>query len=396
MLLVWAWMLWLSYALGTCTLLWVGHGCYCYRMLSEHEHYYGLGMDALVIVCSRNTSVTMVWAWMRDSMPRNTNVILVWAWSHYFWYAFGTRTFLWFGRGCAIVSMLSEPPMPLFIVCSVCSRNTKVILVWEWMHLLSYALGTRTLLWFGHGRTIFGMENERYCGLGMDALVIVCSRNTNVIMVWACMDALVIVCSRNTNVLMVWEWMHLLSYALGTRTLLWLGHGCAIVCSRNTNVIMVWEWMHLLSYALGTRTLSWFGHGRTIFGMLSEHERYSGLGMVALFIVGSVIFGRLSEHNIIMVWAWMRDSMLSEHERCHGVGMDALVIVCSQNTNVIMVWAWMLWHSRSRFLEKRDAWYTQYFGPPKHFECVVRATQATSGEVGQVCIFCASTLRRSQ
>ena len=37
-------------------------------MLSEHEHYYGLGVDALVIVCSRNTSVTRVWAWMRDSM----------------------------------------------------------------------------------------------------------------------------------------------------------------------------------------------------------------------------------------------------------------------------------------------------------------------------------------
>ena len=148
-------------------------------------------------------------------------------------------------------------------------------------------------------------EHERYHGLGMD-----------------------------TNVLMVWEWMHLLSYALGTRTLLWLGHGCAIVCSRNTNVIMVWE--------------------------------------------------------------WMRDSMLSEHERYYGVGMDALVIVCSQNTNVIMVWASMLWHSRSLFLEKHDAWYTQYFGPPKHFECVVRATQATSGEVGQVCIFCAFTLRRSQ
>ena len=97
-----------------------------------------------------------------------------------------------------------------------------------------------------------------------------------------------------------------------------------------------------------------------------------------------------------MVWAWMRDSMLSEHERYYGVGMDALVLVCSQNTNVIMLWAWMLWHLRSLFLEKRDAWYTQYFGPLKHFECVVRATQTTSGEVGQVCIFCAFTLRRSQ
>ena len=145
-------------------------------MLSEHERYYGLGMDALAIVCS---------------------------------------------------------------------RNANVIMVWEWMHLLSHALGTRTLLWFGHGRTIFGMLSEHYV-LGMVALFLVCFRNTNVIMVWA--------------------WLHYLSYALllyalGTRTLLWFGHGCAIVCSRNTNVIMVWAWMHLLSYALRTRTLLWFGHG---------------------------------------------------------------------------------------------------------------------------------------
>ena len=137
-------------------------------MLSEHERYCGLGMDALVIVCSRNTN---------------------------------------FGHGCTVI---------------VCSRNTNVIMVWEWMHLLSHALGTRTLLWFGHGCTSNRMlaEHERYYGLGMVALFIVCS---------------VIVC-------------------FGTRTLLWFGHGCAIVCSRNTNVIMVWAWMHLFSYALRTRT----------------------------------------------------------------------------------------------------------------------------------------------
>ena len=96
-----------------------------------------------------------------------------------------------------------------------------------------------------------------------------------------------------------------------------------IVCPRNTNVIVVWEWMHLLSYALGTRTLLWFGHGRAIYGMLSEHERYYGLGMVALFIVCSVSIC-FRNTNIIMVWAWMRDSMLSEHERYYRVGMDAL------------------------------------------------------------------------
>ena len=45
---------------GTRTLLWFGHGCSETRMLLEH----GLGMDALVIVCSWNTNVIMVWAWM--------------------------------------------------------------------------------------------------------------------------------------------------------------------------------------------------------------------------------------------------------------------------------------------------------------------------------------------
>ena len=117
---VWAWMLGLSYAHGTRTLLWFGHGCSGYRMLLEHERYYGLGMDAQVIVGSWNTNVIMVWAWMLG---------------------------------------------------------------------LSYALGTGTLLWFGHGCSGYRMllERERYYGLGMDARVIVCSWNTNVIMVWAWM-----------------------------------------------------------------------------------------------------------------------------------------------------------------------------------------------------------------
>ena len=35
-----------------------------FGMLSKHERYYALGMDALVMVCSRNTKVIMVWAWM--------------------------------------------------------------------------------------------------------------------------------------------------------------------------------------------------------------------------------------------------------------------------------------------------------------------------------------------
>ena len=44
-IMVWAWMLWLAYALGT-------------------ERNYDLGMDTLVGVCSWNTDGIMVWAWM--------------------------------------------------------------------------------------------------------------------------------------------------------------------------------------------------------------------------------------------------------------------------------------------------------------------------------------------
>ena len=61
--MVWAWMHWLAYALGTGTVLGFGHGCTASRMLLEHERNYGLGMDA-VLVCSWNTSGIMVWAWM--------------------------------------------------------------------------------------------------------------------------------------------------------------------------------------------------------------------------------------------------------------------------------------------------------------------------------------------
>ena len=50
-------------------------------------------------------------------------------------------------------------------------------------------------------------KHERYSGLGMDALVSACSRNTNVNYYGLGMDALVSACSGNTNVIMVWAWM---------------------------------------------------------------------------------------------------------------------------------------------------------------------------------------------
>ena len=77
------------YALGTRTESWFGHGCSAERMLSEHDRNYGLGMDALVTVCSSNTNGSMVWAWM--------------LWSAY---ALPTRTEVWFGHGCSGQRML--------------------------------------------------------------------------------------------------------------------------------------------------------------------------------------------------------------------------------------------------------------------------------------------------
>ena len=117
-IMVWAWVLWSPYALGTRTLSWFGHGRCCHRMLLEHERSYGLGMDALVTVCCRNTNGIEVWAWM--------------LWSPY---ALGTRTILLSGHGCS-------------------------------------------------GHLMFLAHELHYC-LGMDALVTVCSWHTNVIMVWA-------------------------------------------------------------------------------------------------------------------------------------------------------------------------------------------------------------------
>ena len=398
-IMVWACMVWQPYALGTRTLSCFGHGRIANHMLSEHERYHGLGMDALATVCSWNTNVITVWAWAHRQpyalgtrtlswfghacsgnrmlleheryhalgmgasptvCSRNTNVIMVWAWAHRQPYALGTRTLSWFGHACSGNRMLSEHEryhgLGMGASPTICSRNTNVITVWAWMLWQPYALGTRTLSWFGHGRIANRMllEHERYHGLGMHALATVCSRNTNVIMVWA--------------------WAHRQPYALGTRTLSRFGHGCsgnrmlleheryhglgmhalATVCSRNTNVIMLWAWAHRQPYALGTRTLSRFGHGCSGNRMLLEHERYHGLGMHALATVCS------RNTNVIMVWAWahrqpyalgtrtlscfghgrIANRMLSEHERYHALGMGASPTVCSRNTNVFMLWAW--------------------------------------------------------
>ena len=57
------------------------------------------------------------------------------------------------------------------------------------------------------------------------------------------------------------------------------------------------------TYALGTRTELWSGCGCSGYGMLLEHERYSGLGMDVLVNICSPL----------------------EQKRNYGLGMDALV-----------------------------------------------------------------------
>ena len=71
------------------------------------------------------------------------------------------------------------------------------------------ALGTRRELWFWHGcsgaPTQF--EYERYYGLGMDALLSVCSWNTKEGNDGFGMDALAVLRNSNTDAIMVWAWM---------------------------------------------------------------------------------------------------------------------------------------------------------------------------------------------
>ena len=128
--------------------------CSGHRMLLEHERNYGLSMGALVTVCSWNT-----------------------------------KTELWFGHGCSGHRMLLEHErnygLSMDALVTVCSWNTNGLMVLAWMLWSPYALGTRTELWFGHGCSGHRMllEHERNYGLSMDALVTVCSWNTNGIMV---------------------------------------------------------------------------------------------------------------------------------------------------------------------------------------------------------------------
>ena len=111
-------------------------------------------------------------------------------------------------NGCSGHRMLLEHgqnyALGMDALVTVCSWNTNGIMLWAWMLWSPYALGIRAELCFGHSMLL---EHGRNYALGMDALVTVCSWNTNGIMLWA--------------------WMLWSPYALGTRTEVCFGHGCS-------------------------------------------------------------------------------------------------------------------------------------------------------------------------
>ena len=83
------------------------------------------------------------------------------------------------------------------------------------------------------------LEHEGDYGLGMDAMVTVCSWNTNAIMVWAWMHWLPYALEHERNYGLGKDAMHWLPYAPGT-----IGHGCSPNRTHlHTNGIMVWAWM---------------------------------------------------------------------------------------------------------------------------------------------------------
>ena len=107
-------------------------------------------------------------------------------------YALGKRTRLWFGHECSGHRMLSEHERE-YGLGHGCSGHRMLL-----EHERDYGLGHgcsghRMLLeheldhGLGHGCSGHSMlwEHELDYGLGMDALVIVCSGNTNEIIVWA-------------------------------------------------------------------------------------------------------------------------------------------------------------------------------------------------------------------
>ena len=150
----------------------------------EHGRYSGLGMDALKIECTRTRP--LLWFWHGCSQARmhsNTNGSIAWP------------------RVLSSSSALQHERydgLCMDALVAVCSWNTNVIMVWTWMlPTLVHSNTIQSLSALEHARydgsgmmlssSSAPAEHEPYYGLGMDALIIECTR---------------------------------------TRTLLWFGHGC--------------------------------------------------------------------------------------------------------------------------------------------------------------------------
>ena len=303
-IMVWARMLWSPYALGTRTELWFGPGCFGHHTRLERERNYGLGMDPLVTVCLWNTNGIITKASL-NFRPGQALLICtkgVWGrgnpekWSNLAVFRGPDPAAGWFWGG--LLSRLETG-----VTGSLFMSGVGVPFRVPWR-----PFGTPDGRFLGTLEAVLGRaEAVRAPPLHEKMHVLVCTllesfRPLPVGASGLSLDALVTVCSWNTNGIMVWAWMLWSPYACGTPAEVCFGHGCfghRMLLEHERKYS--WAWMLWSPYALGTRTELWFGQG------CSGH------------------------------------CMLVEHERNYGLGLDALVTICPWNTNGIMVWAWMLW-----------------------------------------------------
>ena len=180
--MVWPWTHWTWYALKTPTFLRLEHGCTCDGMS-------GLVMDALVTVCSQNANVNVTMVWDGCSGNRMLS-------EHEYYYGFGIDAL---GTVCSRNTYALERRtlygLAMDALDTVCLQHQRysgrsmaalvtACMAWPWR------IGHR-MLWFGHECTGNRMlsKHEQYYGFGMDALVpYALGTRTSL---WLGMDALV-------------------------------------------------------------------------------------------------------------------------------------------------------------------------------------------------------------
>ena len=401
-------------------------------MLSEHERNYGLGMDALLTVCSRNRNGIMVWAWM--------------LWSSYALptpYALPTRTEVWFGHGCSGQRMLFQHErnygLGMDALVTVCSSNTNGIMAWAWMLWSPYALGTRTELWFAWAcfaaswiRAFEGFGSQAHGVRGFVGSW--GSRVRRAAGVHGCRSFAGSRCSWVRRVRGFASSRTRVRGFAGSRARGFAGsqvrgfagsrvrgfaglrgsrvrgfagsrvRGFAGFAGSRVRGLAGWRVRRVRGFA-GSRVRGFAGSrlrgvrgfaGSRVRGFAGSRVRgFAGsrvpgfAGSPARGLAGSRVRGfrgftgcsvQLQSTEMCLVstgdeiiffalWSayalptqlWFghgcsADRMLSEHERKYGLGMDALVTVCSSNTNGSMVWAWMLW-SAYTLPTRTEVWF---------------------------------------